>query len=117
MPWWPLGGDGFFDRVADLAFEVFLGWKSRKSLIELGLRDDDYAVVIADDDMARVADDIAAGYRLPTYPGPFLEGPAGTTARAKTARPISFISSMSWTALSSPRWMARCWGVFASRLI
>ena len=33
-PWWPLGGDSFFDPVADLAFEVFLGGEGLKSFVD-----------------------------------------------------------------------------------
>lgn len=33
-PWWSLGGDGFFDPVADLAFEVFLGGEGLKGFVE-----------------------------------------------------------------------------------
>ncbi len=93
--WWLLGGDGFFDPVADLALEVFLGRECLEGFGELGLRNDDDPSASPMTTSRGLQTTLPQATGLPTYPGPFFEGPAGTTARAKTARPIAFISSMS----------------------
>ena len=52
---------GFLDAGSDLPFDVFLAGEGLKGFVEFGLGDDDDAVCVADDDVARVADDVAAG--------------------------------------------------------
>ena len=48
-----------------------------KCFLEFGLGDDDYAVLVADDDITWVADDVAAGDRFADVPEAVLGGPCG----------------------------------------